>query len=255
MSTPALPLVRWVRSVRAAALELVFPGKCAGCDVELAEHVDPVPLCAACRRQLPLADWPVCPRCAARLPEAQGVTLDCNYCRGVRLRMDRTLALGAYGGLLHDLVLRLKDDRTGVLGRTLAELVWIQLGDALKGLPIDVVTAVPMHAWRRWQRGVNPPRRLAEELARRLGVPAAGAMLGLRRNVRPQRELTREGRLRNLRGQMRLGRGYYLSGAHVLLVDDILTTGATCSEAARVLKRAGASEVTALVLARTPAGE
>lgn len=255
MKLAALPLGRWVSRAREAALELAFPSRCAGCDVELPERDDPAPLCHECRAQLPLVDWPACPRCAARLPEARGVTLACGHCRGLRLRMDRTMALGSYSGMLHDLVLRLKEDRTGVTGRTLAELTWSNLGAALRELHVDVATAVPMHAWRRWHRGVNPPRRLAEELARRLRIPAAGAMLGLNRNVRPQRELTREGRLRNLRGQMRLRGGYHLSGAHVLVVDDVLTTGATCSEAARVLKAAGAAEVTALVLARTSAVE
>ncbi len=212
-------------------------------------------LCGACRGQLSLADWPACRRCAARLPEVQGATLECNYCRGVRLRMDRTLAVGEYEGLLKSMIVRLKDDRSGVMGRTALELAWAQLGPTLKKLHIDVVTAVPMHAWRRWQRGVNPPRRLAEHLARRLHVPAAGAMMALTRNVRPQLGLTRKARLRNMVRQMRMRPGYHLSGAHVLVVDDILTTGATCSEAAQALKTAGAAEVTALVLARTPAGE
>jgi len=255
MSTSALPVRHWLRSVRQAVVELVFPERCAGCDAELGDPVGPVALCGECRARIPLVRGPVCPRCAARVPEARGVALECNYCRGVRLRMDRTLAVGSYGALLEDLVLRLKSDRTGVLGRTLAALAWEQLGPALAALQVDVVTAAPMHPWRRWRRGVNPPRRVAEELARIIGVSAAGVMLTLSRNVRPQRELTREGRLQNLRGAMRLRRGYHLSGAHVLVVDDVLTTGATCSEAARALKAAGAAQVTALVLARTAAGQ
>ena len=84
-------------------------------------------------------------------------------------------------------------------------------------------------------------------------MPSAPAMLWLPRNVPRQMGLSREGRLRNLAGLMRLRPGYHLTAAHVLLVDDILTTGATCSEASRALKRAGAAEVTVVVLARTPA--
>jgi predicted amidophosphoribosyltransferase len=78
-------------------------------------------------------------------------------------------------------------------------------------------------------------------------------MLQVRRNIPPQIGLSRPGRFRNVAGEMALRPGYSLQAAHVLVVDDILTTGATASEAARVLKRAGAARVSVFVLARTPA--
>jgi ComF family protein len=209
-------------------------------------------ICGDCLAKFRLIDWPVCSRCAAPVPEVDGVTLACNYCRGLKLRFDRTFAVGSYEGLFRDLILRLKEDRQGIVGSALFELAWQRLGSALSQLQFDVVTAVPMNRWRNWQRGVNPPLVLAEQLARRLGVPA-GDLLWQPRNISRQMGLSRPARFRNVAGEMRLRSGYYLTAAHVLLVDDILTTGATCSEAARVLKRAGAAEVTTLILARTPA--
>jgi predicted amidophosphoribosyltransferase len=109
-----------------------------------------------------------------------------------------------------------------------------------------------MPFWRRRQRGTDPPRAVAEKLAEKLEVPAAAGMLRLRRNLSPQVGLSRPARFRNVAGEMTLAPTYYLKSAHVLLVDDILTTGATCSEAARVLKKAGAERVSVFVVARTP---
>jgi ComF family protein len=212
-----------------------------------------VAICPSCRQQLQLVDWPVCERCAAPVPEARGATLACSACRGVKLRFDRALALGSYEGLLRHWIMRMKEDRSGVSVRTLAALAWERLGNSLRGLAIDAVAAVPMHPLRRWQRGVNPPAEIAELAARKLGVPAAARLLRTRRNIPPQIGLSRRGRFQNVAGEMAVRRGYSLQAAHVLVVDDILTTGATASEAARALKAAGAERVTVLVLARTPA--
>jgi len=209
-------------------------------------------MCAACRAELPLIDWPACPKCAAPVPATGGVELACNHCRGAKLRFSRTVALGSYEGLLRQLVMRMKTDRSELVARTLADLAWEELGPVLSNLNVDVVAAVPMHPWRRWQRGTNPPQTLAELLAKRLGVPAAADMLRLVRNVPPQIGLSRPARFRNVAGEMAVRATYHLAASHVLLVDDILTTGATCSEAARVLRRAGAAEVTVFVLARRP---
>jgi ComF family protein len=178
--------------------------------------------------------------------------LACSHCRGDKLRFSRTIALGNYEGLLRQLVMRMKTDRNELIARTLVELAWQELGPALAELRPNVVTAVPMHPWRRWRRGTNPPRTVAEHLAEKLGVPAAGGMLRLRRNVPAQVGLSRPARFRNVAGEMAVRASYHLEAARVLVVDDILTTGATCSEAARVLRRAGAEEVAVFVLARTP---
>jgi predicted amidophosphoribosyltransferase len=246
-------LRRWLGHTRAAAMDLLFPARCGACGGELPEDHGNDVVCCECRNELRLIDWPVCPRCAAPMPEAGGVALSCSHCRSAKLRFDRTLTLGSYEGLLRSWIMRMKSDRSGLATRVLSELAWQRLGEQLMALGVDVVAAVPMHPWRRWQRGVNPPREFAEQIARKLGVPAAGGILRAVRNIPPQIGLSRPARFRNVAGEMAVRPGYLLQAAHVLLVDDILTTGATASEAARALKRAGASEVTVLVVARTPA--
>jgi ComF family protein len=246
-------MAHWARRTRGAALDLLFPPRCAWCASGLADDHDEVMLCGHCQVALSLTSGPVCPRCAAAVPATNGVQLACNHCRGDKLRFDRAIALGNYDGLLRRLVMRMKTDRTELMARTLAELAWREAGPAMRSLDVDVVTAVPMHRWRRWQRGTDPPQVVAGRLAARLGIPAAGGMLRLARNVPAQVGLSRPARFRNVAGEMAMGASYHLEAAHVLLVDDILTTGATCSEAARVLRRAGADQVTVFVLARTAA--
>jgi predicted amidophosphoribosyltransferase len=145
----------------------------------------------------------------------------------------------------------MKTDSNELLARMLAELAWRKLGDRLSQFNVDVVASIPMHPLRRLQRGANPQRVVARALAQKLGVPAAAGMLRLRRNVPTQLGLTQPGRFRNVHRQMRVAKSYYLDDARVLVVDDILTTGATCSEAARALKRAGATQVAVFALART----
>jgi ComF family protein len=251
VNTPSLVASWWRRSHRAT-VDLLFPPRCGACGGEAAE-AGGAALCDNCRREIRFLDGPVCERCAATVPATANVTLECMHCRGVRLKFDRTIALGSYQGLLRQWIMRMKEDRSRMASRFLADLAWERCGDALQQVQVDVVTAVPMHLWRRWQRRVNPPADLAARLAEKLGVPAAPRMLGIRRNVPPQIGLSRPGRFRNVAGEMALRPGYSLQAAHVLVVDDIHTTGATASEAARVLKRAGATRVSVFVLARTPA--
>jgi len=128
----------------------------------------------------------------------------------------------------------------------LSDLVAEQLPDR----PLDVVVPVPMHWTRRMRRGANNPEVLADVLARRLRIPMARKLLVRIRKTLPQFTLPPGERFRNIHGAFRATAGYHLEAARVLLVDDILTTGATCNEATRVLKGAGAVEVVVVVAAR-----
>ena len=158
--------------------------------------------------------------------------------------------LGAYQEELRQAVLRLKRASGSTLASALARLFWKSRRDALRRFRTDLVVPVPMYWTRRLARGINSPDVLANELAARLRVPAEGQMLYRCRKTLPQANLPPKQRFHNVRGAFRLRAGYDLHGARVLLVDDILTTGATSSEAAKMLKEAGASVVGVAVLAR-----
>ena len=136
---------------------------------------------------------------------------------------------------------------TLAVGRLLAE----RRGAQLAQLRPDLIVPVPMHWWRRLVRGFNSAELLAQCLGRHLNAPVAHVLVR-RRHTQPQKDLLPRERFANVRDafQVRERARRHWRGSHVLLVDDILTTGATCSEAARVLKLAGAATVAVAVVAR-----
>jgi ComF family protein len=159
--------------------------------------------------------------------------------------------LGAYAEGLRQAVVRMKRRSGELLSRAVGQWLAERRGDELAQFRADLIVPVPMHWRRRLTRGANSPEILAQCLGRRLKVPVA-RLLVRRRHTRPQKDLLPRERFQNVRGAFRLRRfaRSLPEGSHVLLVDDILTTGATCSEAAGVLKRAGAAAVAVAVVAR-----
>lgn len=230
------------------ALDLVYPPRCVGCGLEELAAVDGVAVCAACREQW-IDARPACPRCGRF--DARGASSEgCAHCRSLPQRYASVAALGAYRGGLRAVVLRLKRPGAEALGAALADLLWMERGSELRALAPDFVAPIPMHWRRRLARGANSAQRLAVRVARRGGWPLVEGALVRRRATRPQAALPPRQRLRNVRGAFALGRGLSLGGARVLLVDDVLTTGATTGEASRVLLRSGAASVGVAVLAR-----
>jgi ComF family protein len=128
------------------------------------------------------------------------------------------------------------------LGALLAQALPRELG-------FDAVVPMPLHWRRRWQRGFNQSELLAREIARKWGVPVS-ALVRRKRATAPQAGLTSAQRRKNVEGAFQVGKGTRLKGMRLLLIDDVLTTGATASACARALKRAGAAQVTFLALAR-----
>lgn len=166
------------------------------------------------------------------------------------------MALGDYVAPADTLVLGLK------YGGRLALADWMasRLAASLRQRPEhrvpgapQLVAAVPLGSARLAERGFNQSWEIARRLARRLRLPAHATVLTRARETRSQTALAPAGRERNVAGAFAVAPWANLDGAHVLLVDDVMTTGATLSAAALALKRAGAARVTALVALRTPA--
>jgi len=209
-------------------------------------------LCPACRRSL--VRWPAgCHRCgrhldAAPLPEGHR----CGDCRHRPPPFERLLAAWSYQPPLDAVLTGLKFRRLEYLGdhlgRHLADLFAAELA------PCEVVVPVPLHWRRRLARGYNQAAAVARPLARALDLPYHPA-LRRRRATPPQSRLPRGARLANLRDAFTPRRAGPCRDRHVLLVDDVTTTGATLQEAAATLRRAGARTVTAVAAARTPTGD
>jgi len=231
-----------------ATAELLWPPTCACCGTNEPTREG---LCEACGREmLSLASLAYCRRCGTTAgpylsPDGDG----CAGCPPVAFRFGQVCRIGPYTGCLRSAVHRLKYSRRPVSARRLAGLLADAVAARGEGPAPDVVVPVPMHWVRRMARGWNHARALGAGMARRLGVPVEPALRRVR-NTPPQVHVPASQRAANVRGAFSAGRTSDVGGATVLLVDDVMTTGATCNEAARTLLAAGAERVRVAVLAR-----
>ncbi|MEN1679921.1 MAG: double zinc ribbon domain-containing protein [Planctomycetota bacterium] len=243
-----------VRRLAAGGLDLLLPPSCLVCESPLDEvnQSSHSGFCRACLADLPLFREPGCPRCASPLIEVTGgKKLACTHCQDVKWRFDAAATAGEYAGELRRLVLAAKRAENEAIASGLGRLAADNASELLAGERPDVLTVVPMHWRRRLVRQTNSPEIIGSVVARRLGVPFAPRLLARRRSTAPQISLARSKRTPNVRRAFAVRRGYGLDGATVVLVDDVLTTGATASEAAATLKRAGARRVVLVVAAKS----
>jgi ComF family protein len=249
---PSVPraLGRWLDPL----LDLVFPAVCPVC-ARRAEGAGPRPFCAGCWSALPVGVEPGCVRCGEPYPGLGGA-LPCAACRHAPPPYAFARAIGAYrDGLraaIHALKYGGRSTVAGPLGGLLAAAGPASLPVA-PGRWADGIVPVPLHPARLAERGFNQAELLAAPCAARWGVPLLGRALARVRATRPQAELDAEARQANVRGAFRVARPGQVRGRRLLLVDDVLTTGATVSAAARALRAAGAAAVGVVVLARVVA--
>ena len=159
--------------------------------------------------------------------------------------------MGIYADTLRACILRMKSPQGVKLAATIAEAYCVYRAKTLEKYRPDLVAPVPMHWLHRLWRRTNSPETMARRIAHRLDVYLEVPLLVRCKRTEPQHELSRQARFQNVRNAFVVRKGYDLSGTRVLLIDDILTTGATASEAAKVLKKAGAKEVIVGVAAKT----
>jgi len=241
----ALPDVdgRWRRW-----LGQVWPGRCLAC----AEAGQPGhDLCAACLASLP---WNrhACARCAIPLPEADDDTdhagRHCGPCLRRPPPLRATCAAFVYAAPLDRLLPRFKFHQDLAAGRLLAQLMAQSLAGAERP---QALLPIPLHRARLRQRGYDQALELARPLARALRLPLLDDALVRTRATAQQSRLDAAQRRRNLRNAFVVNARTPLP-AHVALVDDVLTTGATVHAAAHALRRAGVGRVDAWVCARVP---
>ncbi len=233
------------------ASDLLFSPDCLLCGRELPPTEPSRPqLCGTCLNQLVVGEQPVCRRCACPVPRFWPESERCPRCRNRAYHFLQTVSVGFYRDAMQQTVLWMKQPVHEPLTHTMGLVLADRLTSRLAGGVWDRIVPVPMHWWRRLRRGVHPARVLAEALSQRLAIPVATSLLQCRRPVRKQGTLSPVERQRNVRDAFRTSAAYDIKQQSILLVDDVMTTGATASEAARMLRRAGARAVTVAVVAR-----
>lgn len=221
----------------------LLPWRCLVCTDRGGDGLD---LCPACRRDLP---WnrSACARCGLPLPRPAP---RCGRCLGGRPPQASTHAVFRYAPPLDRLLPRLKFHGDLAAGRLLAGLLAEGLAQSLADTPRPAaLVPIPLHRSRLRQRGYDQALELARPLAKALSLPLLAGALQRSRATAPQSELDARARRSNVRGAFRLAPGISLP-AHVALFDDVMTTGATLFEAARLLRRAGVARVDLWVAAR-----
>jgi ComF family protein len=221
-----------------AALAAIFPARCLGCGRR------GVTFCPACWDALPRLHPPYCPRCSR--PERSGT--HCRDCRRASPALAAVRAACAYGGAAGLAVRRLKYSQERHLVEPLARLLLECL--AARPLTVDALVAVPLDGARARERGYNQAALLAAPVAEALGVPLAPTWLRRSRPTRPQVGLSARERRANVRGAFICPEPAPVAGRRVLLVDDVMTTGATLEACAEALVAAGAAGAWGLVVAR-----
>lgn len=234
-------------------LDLVYPPICWVCESLQPQLDDGV--CPACASKITHDPHPTCPRCSSTVGPHVNLVGGCIECRDVSFAFDQALRMGPYHqqtpaeNLLRAVILRMKHKG----GQGLADIVgrlWARtMAPRLAALKPDLVVPVPLHWRRRWERGFNQSEGLARALARELKIACRPALVRRTRATPLQTKSSFAQRRDNVRGAFAVRQAKDISGKTVVLVDDVMTSGATASEAARALRTLKPARIIVAVLA------
>lgn len=240
-------LTRAMEKAGKRALDLVLPPTCP----VTGERVSaPGLLSPKAWSALQFIDDPVCARCGAPFAHDYGEGAECAACIAAPPAFGRARAAVVYDDISHKLIVGFKySDRTEL---TPLFGAWLARAGADLIRPETILAPAPLHWRRRAFRRYNQAGLLAEATGKAVGVRSVFGALARIRPTPPQQTLSADARRRNVAGAfaVRPDRAREIAGAHIVLIDDVLTTGATLSACARALKKAGAASVDALVVAR-----
>lgn len=239
----------WLTPVGQQLTDLILPGTCCLCDGEVPQYRQMRVICEPCTAKLAAAGEK-CRRCSAAVPVGHRDRLpNCPWCQHLRLPFDSVTAVANYEEILKKAVLQAKTRTGAAAAWDLGQLLAAELRHELAETRPPIVVPVPMHWLRRLRRGMSTTRVLAESIRRATGWPVA-RLVRCRRALQKQSELSSTARKQNVRNAFQV-KGFVPSDVPLVLVDDIMTTGATLAELARVLRKAGADQVHVAVVARS----
>lgn len=238
-----------LRSLGLDLLDAVFPALCTVCDGDVDARWGV--LCDRCRATTLAIHSRSCLRCGGEpAPGAQPSPRRCRRCRGRQTGYSRAVAALRYAGAARELVLAVKFRGRAEGVEFLAQAVALAVAERRLLRPDTLVAAIPLHPWRRIRRGFDQADLLGRAVAALLGRRYCSFALRRRRATAPQAEMPPGARAENMQGAFGPGLfAWRVRGRHVLLVDDVMSTGSTAGEAARALRAAGARRVDVAVAA------
>ena len=241
-----MTLTGMVRTGLRQLFSCLAPPRCRLCRAPLLDH-DNAFLCPDCATKCEWIGEGACRGCGYPAGPHASHGDECRRCRGNKLRLTAAAAVARYHSGAKELVLGLKFRGETELARPMAGLMAARLR-AVAFPGVDIILPVALHSARRRGRGFDQAEMLAHFLALHTHIPTASRLLWRVRHTSPQTTLRREARLHNMSGAFRASP--QLIGLNILLVDDVMTTGATMASCAEVCREAGARRVYGLVFAR-----
>jgi competence protein ComFC len=242
----------WLAEASDALISVIFPAGCRICDKLLIE-ARRVPICQECLSAFQRIPELSCEICGLPLPaftRQEREPMLCPACRNKTYAFDRARSFAVYDGPLVQAILLLKFEQIEPLGAWFAKRLAELVSNEGTALAADVVVPVPLHRDRERERGYNQAALISRPLAKQLRLPHKAVLL-MRTRARPdKRILSLEERWDSVRGAFATRPGSQVDNLRVLLVDDVLTTGATLDACARALREAGAKSVVGLTVAR-----
>jgi ComF family protein len=239
-------LAGWVFRFARAALDTIYPPTCLACRASTAEANA---LCPACWRAMRFIERPFCERLGTPFEQDLGAGLLSPQAIADPPAFSRARAVVRFeDGPARRLVHRLKYSDRAELARPMGR--WMARSGADVLAEADALVPVPLHPLRLWTRRFNQSAALAHHIARATGKPSEPFLLARVKATRSQVGLSRTQRAENVQGAFRAPPEARVKGRRLVLVDDVLTSGATANAAARALLRAGASQVDIIVFAR-----
>ena len=236
---------RWLRP----ALAFLYPEVCQICHDEQAKPSDGY-VGPRCWGQVRFIKPPFCERCGLPFDGDISAPFECSNCRDMELHFCAARAAVTTGGPVLEAIHRYKYQRALWFEPFLADLLVRQAEPELRREKWDWIVPVPLHPTKEREREFNQAARLAGRLGRAMEIPVNARLLKRTVATPTQTQLTRHQRAANVRNAFAAQQGTSLDGRRVVLVDDVLTTGATTNACAKVLRRAGAAEVCVWTVAR-----
>ncbi len=231
-------------------LEIIYPKKCHGCKSRIRTDSTQDLVCGDCWSKIKVNPPPFCSHCGRHLDTKRIKKNICPECVKNQLHFDRAFSPCQYDGVLRDLIHEFKykgkDYLSGPLSRLMTDFIEtydFPIGD------IDQIVPIPLYKSRLREREFNQAQILGSLIAQKFDRELNSISLVRSSWKRTQTDLKKDQRRRNVLGNFSIKNSSGLKNKNILLIDDVLTTGATCSEAASVLKKAGAGIVFVLTLA------
>jgi competence protein ComFC len=248
LSNSRVAVARWLESLAGAVASVLFPSGCRICEA-LLTRADRLPICDGCLESFRELPEEICVRCGQPWAE-DGDESVCRECQERGFAFDAARSFGVYDGALARAIVLMKYERIEPLGAWFAK----RLLEAMRRIPpqlaADLVVPVPLHRTRQKERGFNQVDLFGKLVARKLGLPYRPVLLK-RERARPDKHLLHfEERWEAVRGAFVIRDDGRVDNLRILLLDDVMTSGATLDACSRALREAGAKSVAGLTIAR-----